>query len=63
MYAEREGDYLLFQHGDEGMQVLDTPFLRTVKEQADVYLAKFNSIPALLASVTIDLVGKQTMMM
>jgi hypothetical protein len=38
MYAEKEGDYLLFQHDDGGMQVLETPFLLTVRDHAEMYV-------------------------
>eukprot|EP00038_Savillea_parva_P027925 m.62285 g.62285 ORF g.62285 m.62285 type:complete len:738 (+) comp8077_c0_seq1:26-2239(+) len=62
MYAEKEDDYLLFLHDEEGMQVLETPFLLSVKDHAEMYLRKYSSIPALLASITLELVSKQTMM-
>lgn len=45
------------------MQVLETTFLRTVQDSAEMYLGRYKSIPALLASITMDLVSKQTMMM
>ena len=61
-YAEKEDDYLLFLHDEEGMQVLETPFLLSVKDHAEMYLRKYSSIPALLASITLELVSKQTMM-
>eukprot|EP00040_Diaphanoeca_grandis_P014678 m.74604 g.74604 ORF g.74604 m.74604 type:complete len:716 (-) comp24680_c0_seq1:239-2386(-) len=61
MYAEDPDDSLLFQSSPEGMQMLHTPFSSTVQEQIDGYLVKFNSIPAFLGAVTMELFSRQTM--
>ena len=62
MYAERPDDVLMFQTATDGsVSLLETEFSQTCDAFLSSYLVKFKSIPAFLAAVTLDLVGKQTM--
>ncbi|XP_071106833.1 mitotic spindle assembly checkpoint protein MAD1-like [Haliotis cracherodii] len=62
MYADSPQDYLLFAHGSSGeTQMLQTAFSETVQDLIDLYLAKQDSIPAFLSSVTLQLLGSRTM--
>lgn len=50
------------QHGSSGeTQMLQTAFSETVQDLIDLYLAKQDSIPAFLSSVTLQLLGSRTM--
>jgi len=61
MYADSPGDFLLFsQSGNGEMQLLETEFSTTLTDLIDAYLSDADSIPAFLASVTMDLFNKQT---
>ncbi|XP_046854573.1 mitotic spindle assembly checkpoint protein MAD1-like [Xenia sp. Carnegie-2017] len=63
MYAERSSDSLLFQCNANGKtMLLETDFSHQVKNLIDQYLIHFNSIPAFLSSVTLELFEKQTQM-
>lgn len=64
MYAEGMEDTLVFQSSPSGMQLLDTPFSASILQQTQHagYLQRFNSIPAFLSSLTLDLFSRQTMM-
>lgn len=61
MYAENEEDSILFQSSRTGIELLDTPFSRTLNDQVAMYLGKFHSIPSFLAAVTMDLFSRTTM--
>jgi len=62
MYADSPNDYLLFnQSGSGEMQLLATEYSDTLADLIDAYLNQADSIPAFLASVTMDLFNKQTL--
>lgn len=62
MYAESPDDFFLFQQSSGGeVQMLGTDFSNTLKDAIDLYLAKQDSIPAFLSSITLDLFSRQTM--
>ena len=46
--------------GNGEMQLLETEFSTTLTDLIDAYLSDADSIPAFLASVTMDLFNKQT---
>jgi mitotic spindle assembly checkpoint protein MAD1 len=63
MYAEREGDDLLFQQLPSGaFKVMETAYVKTLDKQVVQVLKKFNSIPMFLSHITLDLFERQTTM-
>ena len=62
MFAEREGDHLLFRWQPEsgGLEMLETDFCRRLDKDMFGYLQKCNSVPAFLATISLDLFEKQT---
>ncbi|OWF51837.1 mitotic spindle assembly checkpoint protein MAD1-like [Mizuhopecten yessoensis] len=63
MYAESPEDFFLFQQSSSGeVQMLGTDFSNTLEEAIELYLAKQDSIPAFLSSITLNLFSRQTMM-
>lgn len=63
MYAESPEDFFLFQQSSNGeVQMLGTDFSNTLEEAIELYLAKQDSIPAFLSSITLNLFSRQTMM-
>ncbi|XP_068760462.1 mitotic spindle assembly checkpoint protein MAD1-like [Montipora capricornis] len=61
MYAERSTDDLLFESSSKGdMMLLATDFSSQLTDQIDTYLNRFNSIPAFLSSITLELFNRQT---
>ena len=76
MYAEAEGDHLLFRQTPDPagtaatpaapadklqhLEVLETDFTARLDSSITAYLSKMHSIPAFLAAVQLDLVEKQT---
>ncbi|KAK3592821.1 hypothetical protein CHS0354_019049 [Potamilus streckersoni] len=61
MYSESPNHFLLFQQSSSGeIQMLETEFSTSLKDHIDMYLARYDSIPAFLSSVTLDLVSRQT---
>lgn len=61
MYAERSTDDLLFESSSKGdMMLLATDFSSQLADQIDTYLNRFNSIPAFLSSITLELFNRQT---
>ncbi|KAL3804680.1 hypothetical protein HJC23_008495 [Cyclotella cryptica] len=68
IYGEREEDHLMFQwqrkKGDEGndLDLLSTDLAQLLMNgPSAIYMTKFNSVPAFMASVTLALFEKQTM--
>jgi mitotic spindle assembly checkpoint protein MAD1 len=61
MYAESADDNLLFQSTENGLQLLDTEFSRTLPDEVVGYLQRFHSIPAFLSTLTLELFSRQTM--
>jgi len=45
------------------MQLLETPFSKTIEEMINLHLGQQHSLPVLLSSLTIDLFSKQSMIM
>lgn len=45
------------------MNLLETPFSKTIEEMINIHLGQQRSIPVLLSSLTIDLFSKQSMVM
>lgn len=62
MYAEKEEDVLEFYDTGTKLQVMETDFCKRLDKNILMYLEKFNSIPAFLSEVTLDLFNKQTRM-
>ena len=77
MYAEEEGDELLFQWGADGLDLLETDFSqRDLARRAPsegiaggaplslikMYLENYHSVPAFLAALTLELHEKRTVM-
>ena len=46
-----------------GLELLETPFCKFLDENTFAYLTKCNSVPAFLATLTLDLFGKQTLLL
>ncbi|XP_062507704.1 mitotic spindle assembly checkpoint protein MAD1-like isoform X2 [Corticium candelabrum] len=63
IYAERDEDHLIFEVNDGGRCVAmkDTQFSAGLSELVETYLRKHKSVPALLASLTLDLVRNHTL--
>ncbi|XKL63000.1 hypothetical protein PGB90_005364 [Kerria lacca] len=62
-YAFDPQDILLFQISQDGhgtMELLETSFSQTLTEFIDLHLKQHKSIPLFLASLTVDLFNKQT---
>lgn len=62
MFAESEEDHLLFRWQPEsgGLEMLETEFCRKLDKDMFGYLQKCNSVPAFLATITLDLFERQT---
>ena len=61
MYAENEGDFLLFRYDeDDKLQLLESEYAKTIDPQSFQYLNVCHSIPAFLSNVTLSLFDKQT---
>lgn len=61
MYAERSSDDLLFESNVKGeMMLLATDFSSQLTDQISTYLSRFNSIPAFLSNITLELFNRQT---
>jgi mitotic spindle assembly checkpoint protein MAD1 len=63
VYAEREDDELLFQWAQATgeLELMESDFGKRVDPHVFAYLSNFNSFPAFLAALTMDLFEKQTM--
>lgn len=59
MYAESPDDHLLFQNAEQKMNVLETDYLRRLEGLASIYLEKYDSIPAFLSALTLQLFRQQ----
>lgn len=63
MYAENEGDHLLFQRGkDPWLQLIETDFSNSLLNAIAPYMTKRASIPAMLSAITVELFNRQTTM-
>ena len=52
---------IIFQSSAKGeMMLLATDFSSQLTDQIETYLNRFNSIPAFLSSITLDLFNRQT---
>ena len=52
---------LVFQSSSKGeMMLLATDFSSQLADQIETYLSRFNSIPAFLSSITLELFNRQT---
>lgn len=61
MYADSPEDYLVFQLSSEGsLSLLENQYTANLKDKIDTYLLRYDSIPAFLASLTMDLFSHQT---
>lgn len=61
MYADAPDDCLVFQLSDEGgLSLLENQYTANLKDKIDTYLLRYDSIPAFLASLTMDLFSHQT---
>lgn len=59
MYADSPDDHLLFQNAEQKMNVLETDYLRSLEGLASTYLGKYDSIPAFLSALTLQLFRQQ----
>lgn len=59
MYADSPDDHLLFQNAEQKMNVLETDYLRSLEGLASTYLEKYDSIPAFLSALTLQLFRQQ----
>ncbi|KFM77084.1 Mitotic spindle assembly checkpoint protein MAD1, partial [Stegodyphus mimosarum] len=55
VYAESRDDYLLFQINSEGIQLIETEYSKQLGDRMELYLQQYDSFPAFLASLTMDL--------
>ena len=63
MFAESEGDCLLFkQNADGRLDLCETPFAKGLGADATMYLTTAKSVPAFLSHVTLSLFDQQTFM-
>ncbi|XP_061535826.1 mitotic spindle assembly checkpoint protein MAD1 isoform X3 [Phycodurus eques] len=61
VYAEHMEDCLVFKKGPSGsMELMETPFSKTLGELVNLHLHHQNSIPVFTSALTIDLFGRQT---
>ncbi|RYE98624.1 MAG: hypothetical protein EOO41_02150, partial [Methanobacteriota archaeon] len=61
-YNELPDDCLQFNIApDDGVELLQTPFVQRLNKELFAYLNTSHSVPAFLACVTLELLGKQTM--
>lgn len=61
IYAEDERDFLLFTKNDQGtIQLLENFYSEQLTELIQVYLNQFDSLPAFLASLTLNLFKHRT---
>eukprot|EP00698_Gefionella_okellyi_P018259 TRINITY_DN5454_c0_g2_i2.p2 TRINITY_DN5454_c0_g2~~TRINITY_DN5454_c0_g2_i2.p2 ORF type:complete len:508 (-),score=169.56 TRINITY_DN5454_c0_g2_i2:1888-3195(-) len=60
MYNENKEDCLLFQEQPDGYQLLDTPFVRTIPKEQEVYLQKLRSVPGFTSAITLLLLERQS---
>ncbi|CAM9364517.1 unnamed protein product [Chrysoparadoxa australica] len=58
MFAENEEDHLLFRWGDDGLELMETPFAAMLDRKIFTYLSTCNSIPAFLSNLTLELFEK-----
>lgn len=59
-YAESPEDFLFFQVGEEGVDLLETTFSATLGPLIEQYLQRQNSVPMFLNAVQSDLFNQQT---
>lgn len=62
MFAERPEDCLMFQLRGDSPELLDTDFISRLEPHLLQQLERSNSVPAFLASVTLELFENQTFM-
>lgn len=61
MYAEKEGDHLIFQTSSKGkLDLLSTEFAETLNKEVRTYLETCHSIPAFMSAITLELFGSKT---
>ena len=60
-YAESPDDYLFFQIGGDGVDLLETAFSATLGSLLEQYLHRQHSVPMFLNAVQSDLFNQQTM--
>ncbi|GIY73955.1 mitotic spindle assembly checkpoint protein MAD1 [Caerostris extrusa] len=63
MYADSRDDFLLFKINSEGIQLVETEYSKQVSDRMETYLHQYDSFPAFLASLTMDLFTQQTFML
>lgn len=60
-YAESPDDYLFFQIGGDGVDLLETAFSATLGSLVEQHLHRQHSVPMFLNAVQSDLFNQQTM--
>ncbi|XP_015922243.1 mitotic spindle assembly checkpoint protein MAD1 [Parasteatoda tepidariorum] len=63
VYANSRDDYLLFKVNAQGILLIETEYSKQLTEQMQLYLHKFDSFPAFLANLTMELFNQQTFML
>ncbi|XP_063228049.1 mitotic spindle assembly checkpoint protein MAD1 isoform X2 [Bacillus rossius redtenbacheri] len=61
VYAESPSDYLMFKNTQGSLDLLETPFSRTLKDMIDFHLKEQASIPMFLSGLTAHLFHKQSL--
>lgn len=62
VFAEREQDVLQFRVVDDKVEMLATPFVQALDEDALAYVKQYNSFPAFLAALTLRLFEQTTVL-
>lgn len=60
-YAESSEDYLFFQIGEDGVDLLETVFSATLGSLVERHLQQQHSVPMFLNAVQSELFNQQTM--
>lgn len=60
-YAESPEDFLFFQIGEDGVDLLETAFSATLGSLVEQHLERQHSVPMFLNAVQLDLFNQQTM--
>lgn len=62
VYAENADDFLLFQMDGDNIELLESKYALTLDATTMTYLSKYNSFPAFLSNLTLQLFENQTYM-
>ena len=62
VYAEREGDFVLFLYESEGLNLVESDFVNELQEEDMAYLNQAGSIPGFMSNLTMRLMEANTIM-